>query len=46
MLYHLVYDSQGNVVHGTHEEPASRDSNYVLEFPFNLKDILYPQEEK
>ena len=33
VVYHLVYDSKGRVVHGPHEEPDSRDPNYKGEFP-------------
>jgi hypothetical protein len=34
VVYHLVYDSRGNIVHGPHEEPGSRDSDYREGFPF------------
>lgn len=37
VVYHLVYDSRGNIIHGPHEEPGSRNSDYKEEFPF--KDI-------
>lgn len=33
VVYHLVYDSRGRVVHGPHEEPGSRDPHYKGIFP-------------
>ncbi|MBI4722177.1 MAG: hypothetical protein HY769_04145 [Candidatus Stahlbacteria bacterium] len=33
VVYHLVYDSKGRVIHGPHEEPGSRNSNYKKKFP-------------
>jgi len=33
VVYHLVYDSEGQLVHGPHEIPGSRDANYDKPFP-------------
>ena len=33
VVYHMVYDSKGQVVHGPHEEPGSRDPDYTKGFP-------------
>lgn len=33
VIYHLVYNSRGEIVHGPHEEPDSRDPNYRGKFP-------------
>ena len=32
IVYHLVYDSKGRIVHGPHEEPGSRELTYTKGF--------------
>ncbi|MEW6686355.1 MAG: hypothetical protein AB1393_09160 [Candidatus Edwardsbacteria bacterium] len=36
VVYHLVYNSKGQVVHGPHEEPGSRNPSYQKVFPLNI----------
>ncbi len=38
IVYHLVYDSRGQIVHGPHEEPGSRDEAYRGDM--HLRDAL------
>ncbi|RKY67281.1 MAG: hypothetical protein DRP97_07540 [Candidatus Latescibacterota bacterium] len=45
VVYHLVYDSRGHIVHGPHEEPGSRDPSYFGEFPEAIIFPSLPQEE-
>jgi hypothetical protein len=36
VVYHLVYDSAGRLVHGPHEITGSRDSAYQKSFPVDI----------
>jgi hypothetical protein len=36
VVYHLVYDSAGKLVHGPHEIPGSRDPAYRKPFPSDI----------
>jgi len=44
VVYHLVYDSRGYIVHGPHEEPGSRDPNYFGGFSETVIFPIVPQE--
>ena len=43
VVYHLVYDSRGRIVHGPHEEPGSRNLSYAGVFP---DAAIFPWSEK
>jgi len=36
VVYHLVYDMEGRLVHGPHEIPGSRDADYHQPFPLGI----------
>lgn len=36
VVYHLVYDAHGKIVHGPHEEPGSRAPDYRGKFSFKI----------